>query len=564
MEKFLLLIKKHWQILAILFLASFLIFFRISHTDIIGDDGHYSFRAIGMVDFLMSDPQSTPIQWFDHVPWWSYLSFHDHPIFLFIIQNLFLRIATTVFFAKLPYALFALGSIFLTYLWVKKMYSERLALASALLMALSSDFIALARRPLMETGVIFFILLAIYYFTIFLHDRRVWWKLGIVLGLLMEIKFTALFIFPAFLSIILLNPILRKDKETRRRLWHMAFIIFVLALPVIIYNFMMYYERGHFSYQFARLFHQKSPWKAGGANVLNPIGHVISLAKEWAHWFSIPYFIVALCSIIFDFFKKQKKMRFLIITMAWFFLEDALIGGKDMYVIFLPIIMAQAFLTVHDQIKKTTSKNILKIGAGIFCAYLLFYGINSNLLPVSFGPVGWLRASNQPNNYGLAQLESYLSELVPKAQKNGDLDTIDVFPDIKAKVPLLSPYRIPAQTLANNTINNIILYDNNINWFARFWIFGRRLFYENSMFISTKTLPELVKNLGDTPRTSYFIKATENTLLDSDRYQTDLGGDIEREMISRGEAPVKIIYRDDGKEAFRIYKVKEEIKLDIE
>lgn len=557
-------LQKRWQILAVLFLASFLIFFRINHTDIIGDDGHYSFRAIGLVDFLMADPQSTPVQWYQRLPWWTYLSFHDHPPVLFIVQNIFLQMSRTAFFAKLPYALFALGSIALTYAWVGKLYGKRTAVLSILLMTLAADFIALARRPLMEAGVIFFITLALYYFVVFLEDRRVWWKLGIALGLLLEVKLTTLFIFPALATYLWLNPVWRNNPEIRRRLRHIFLIVALMALPVIIYNAMMYFDRGHFSYQFARLLHQDSPWKAGGVAVFNPIGGAFTLIKSLAHWFSIPYAVAAVGGVLFGLSYARKKMLFPLILLGWFFLEDILIGAKDLYVIFLPVIMAIAAVALYDRLRKPSSKNLARISAAVLCIYLLVYVINSNLLPLSFGSVAWLRMSSQPTNYGLSQLDNYLEEFIPQVLENGDVDVFEVFPDVKANFPLAKLLAPTSKTLENDTLRNIILYDDNISWFARFWIFGRRLMYDNVMVISTKTLPGIIKNLGDTPRISYFIKASPHTLLDGDRYRGDLGQKIEQELIARGEVPIKIIYRDDGKEAFRVYKIRQGIELDVD
>ena len=191
-------------------LASFLIFWRINYTDIIGDDGHYSFRAVGLTDWLLSEAQSTPLHWFDTLPWWSYLSFHDHPLALFVIQHIFFAFGVSTFAAKLPFTLFGLGTICLTYAWVKNHFNEKIALASALLITVSANFIALARRPLMETGVMFFLALALYYFVLFLKDQKYWWKLGLALGFLVQVKLTVLFIFPTLISYLLLQPTLRK------------------------------------------------------------------------------------------------------------------------------------------------------------------------------------------------------------------------------------------------------------------------------------------------------------------------------------------------------------------
>src|SRR3989338_5270309 len=96
--------RRIWWIMA---LAAVFIFFRLSHVDMVGDDAHYSVRAIGLADFMFGDDffQSTPLHWYEQTPWWAHLSFHDHPILLFLIQHFFLSLHTSIWFAKLPYAI---------------------------------------------------------------------------------------------------------------------------------------------------------------------------------------------------------------------------------------------------------------------------------------------------------------------------------------------------------------------------------------------------------------------------------------------------------------------------
>src|SRR3989338_1638415 len=170
----------------ILCVAAFFIFFKISHADMLGDDAHYSVRAIGLVDFMFGDSQfqSTPLQWFTVLPWWTSLSFPDHPLVLFYIQHLFLRISTSIFFAKLPYALMTLGTIGLTYAWCKKVFNREVGLLAALLLTLNAHFIWFGRSAFMESGVLFMITLAWYYFVRFLENDKYFWQWGILLGLL--------------------------------------------------------------------------------------------------------------------------------------------------------------------------------------------------------------------------------------------------------------------------------------------------------------------------------------------------------------------------------------------
>src|SRR3989344_7590744 len=119
--------KNRYQILvAILLLAAFLIFFRLDRVDLRTDDTIYSLRAWGYLDFLDSQLQTTPVMWFETIPWWAKLSFHDAPPLGFILQHWFFKFfGSATLVARLPFALAGLGSVYLLYLIGKKLYGEK-------------------------------------------------------------------------------------------------------------------------------------------------------------------------------------------------------------------------------------------------------------------------------------------------------------------------------------------------------------------------------------------------------------------------------------------------------
>ena len=543
-------------------LASFLIFWRINYTDIIGDDGHYSFRAVGLTDWLLSEAQSTPLHWFDTLPWWSYLSFHDHPLALFVIQHIFFAFGVSTFAAKLPFTLFGLGTICLTYAWVKNHFNEKIALASALLITVSANFIALARRPLMETGVMFFLALALYYFVLFLKDQKYWWKLGLALGFLVQVKLTVLFIFPTLISYLLLQPTLRKNKTIWKSMAKISGIIGIFAVPTLIYEVMMYKTQGHFSYQYARLLGQDSPWQAGGVSFsfFHSFG---SLFNQWLHWYSIPFIIAVLIGITYCLYRINYQASLPLLGLFWLTIQDLLIGAKDSYALFFPVILALAFYAAKEKITSPMGQKIFSLTGKVFILYLFIYTANSIIVFKNHGPVGWLRTQTEPTNYGLYQLDAYLDEITVKALANKEVDNLDVYSTEKQKHFFLRNFFAPDKVLDNgdNAMKNIIVYDSNLQWFARTWIYARRLVYDNLLFISTKNLPGLIKDLGYTPRIYYFIKTQPGTLLESPDFSDENATVMENGLISYNIKPEKIIYRADGVEAFRIYHIKDKLSF---
>src|SRR3989344_2226941 len=130
-------------LIAILLLGAVLRFWGLGSAEIFHDEGLYAFRSIGYFDYIQNDTQTTPVQWLavrtsaelsrtpspnGSLPFWTSLSFHDHPPLFFLVQNIFFRIfGDSLFAARLPSVLAGLGSIYLVYLIGKKLSKNELA-----------------------------------------------------------------------------------------------------------------------------------------------------------------------------------------------------------------------------------------------------------------------------------------------------------------------------------------------------------------------------------------------------------------------------------------------------
>ena len=154
---------------ALLIVAALLMLFRVSSVDLIGDDAVYSMRSIGLLDYMFADQQPTPLQFFEDVPSWALLSFHDHPPLVFILQKIFLSIHESAFFAKLPMVFMGLLSLIFLYGWVRDLLKEHdhniaIATISSLLLFLCTPFVRSARVTYLEMGVIFFTILTLFFY----------------------------------------------------------------------------------------------------------------------------------------------------------------------------------------------------------------------------------------------------------------------------------------------------------------------------------------------------------------------------------------------------------------
>jgi hypothetical protein len=536
---------------AILCVAAFFIFYKISHGDMVGDDAHYSVRAIGLADFMFGDSQfqSTPLQWFTVLPWWTRLSFHDHPLVLFYIQHLFLRVSTSVFFAKLPYALMALSTIALTYAWCKKIFNREIGLIAALLLTLNAHFIWFGRSAFMESGVLFMITLTWYYFIRFLQNEKYFWHWGILLGLLLETKFTTLYVVVA----MLLYVAVRERRLFKVKKFYYALgIAAVIFLPQVLYNVLMQQATGHFALQLARLFNQpSSPWHLTGAST-SPLQGAFQSVFNLGQLFSWPTLLVSIGAVAYVFAKRTERWL-LGLPLIFLLLEDATIGSKDLWSIFLAPVIAVAAYDIYQKIKSTPWQKYTAITTAVlYCTYLTFFLANSHVFVKHIGSIGWLHSSVTSDNFGVLQLDAYLNKLV---SGHPELTRLDPYGDIKIKQSNLHTYLL--QTTAEDleksvTHANIIIFDNHIDWFSRVWLFERRRFYNNLPVFSISE-NNLLQQL--TYDSFYFIKAESGAPLETVTAANDLlAGAMEEKVTKLGIVP-DLIYRDDGKLAFKIYHV---------
>lgn len=529
--------KRLWWILA---LAAFFIFFRISHVDMTGDDAHYSARAIGLADFMFGDAafQSTPLLWYEQFPWWARMSFHDHPILLFLIQHVFLSVNDSVFFAKLPYALFALASIALVYLWMRRLQGERAALIASLLFALHAHVLWTGRVSFMEAGVIFFILLSFLACARFLEDRRRWWEFGAALGLALSAKFTTLFLLPAILVYLCIS---HRKIFLEKYLYLALAAAFIIFSPTIFYNLFMERDTGHFSLQFARLFGQTSPWQFGGVTT-DYAAAAAALIKQLGEIMSWPYFAAWMISIAYVVWKKR-PVTLPLGGLAFLAMQQWLIGQVGYvlapFAIFAAAITGAAFAELPQ--------TFLRPATVAFAAYLFIFAVNSHTLARHAGPVGWLRSAATSDNYGVYQLDRYLTTLLG----DQDFGKHDIFWYVKVRHPGLRKYlaNISKEALEEQRKHAaVILYDGNISWFSRVWLFERRRFYNNVPMISTNE-QHLLDQL--TVADFYLIVATDKAPLDAEVNRNDTATLLARQIFRDAE-PV-VIARDDGEVAFKVY-----------
>ena len=187
----------------ILLLAIGLRFYQITRADVYTDESILGFRAVGLIDYAAAYNQTTPWQWYETVPQWAHLSFHDHPLGFFWSQHISISVfGENTWALRLPTVLFGLGSLLLIFFISKQFFDKKTAYLATLLLAVQPYHVWISRIGLQDSQVIFFMLLSLWLWLLAWQKNKLWlWLVwGAVLGLAIMTKYTALIMILIFIA----------------------------------------------------------------------------------------------------------------------------------------------------------------------------------------------------------------------------------------------------------------------------------------------------------------------------------------------------------------------------
>ena len=291
---------------AIIIIAFLFRIWNIGNIDFLGDEAADSFRAIGYIDYLGTNFQTQPIDWYKDrpLPFWTKLSFHDFPPLAMIIENLFFRIfGDSILAAKLPAIVLGTFAVYLIYLIVRKLFrEENLALWAAFLFAVESSMVWVFQRSFLEPFVVFFLLLSVYCFLLFLENRKKWWLFGASLGLLALTKYTGIFIAPVYFLWLLA---FKRELFKKWQLYASLLLAVFVFSPVIVYNFYLYKTTGHFDLQIAYFLGQETPeWTGLVGKTQAPFSDI---GKNIFYLYSPLFLIVAFAGLLLGIGRIRKN-----------------------------------------------------------------------------------------------------------------------------------------------------------------------------------------------------------------------------------------------------------------
>ena len=462
-------------ILCIVMSAIFLNFSQISSMEINSDFALYSVRSLGWFDYVASEGQTSPVQWWGKNPWWGNLSFHDHPPLVFAFQHIsFLLFGENHFAARMPFATAGVGLTLISYYFLKKLHDKNTAILGALMMAISSHILWVGKSGYLEGIQIFFITLSIFIFLLFLktNEKKYLYLWGGATGCALLSKYTALFLLPSVFFYLINRKVLVKSLH----FYCSLLIIIAVVSPAIIYNIMMYYTRSHFDASLSILTgNVPDDFSAfQKEKEFHFFKNFYSVIKTFLLNTSFSYIFLYSSAILFLFTEfVQKKIDhqkiFIIINLIFLFTMLVFGNAQSHHITllqpFLIILSSFAIVEFFQKIKK--KKIIKKFFIGILFAifsFELFFNFNTNILIKPAVNNSHFFSPFRFYNQGFIEMEKFF-------KKNIFSGLI-----IKRKNP-----PIKKQGLDVNLFDRdfLIIVDDRMNWFSSFWYLQRYTMYYN-------------------------------------------------------------------------------------
>lgn len=547
-----------------LVLGFILIFFRLSRHDMLGDDAHYAFRSVGYFDYMASEEQTTPVQWFRDRPSWSLLSFHDHPPLTFLIQHIFFRIfGVSVFVARLPAALAAFGSILAVFFLGKRIGGARTGLLAMAALSVNSYFIWTGRVGLLESVFVFFLIVGILYLVKSLQGGTKYFPLsGFFFGLSFLAKYTFLFMIPAiFIYLMWKERWIFRNKK----FWLGVLLFLILASPIVIYNLNMYSIRGHFDVQFADFFGQSnSDWSNLGNRVAGSSFSPSNVFTTLQDGFSWPYFYAFLSSFVASVYlawKKKEKYIFIpLLAILSFFAFFSIVGGSARWMGVLGVFVALTIGYALNSLSESTLYKKFRWGfaalALLLAGFSAFYTLNTNTFKKPVGSSQFY-SNHRIENVGYNQLDEKIAQIVGGA---------GVPPVMQETVRLWwyknlnkdDLHHFQREKKEGKSFNSIIIYDSNTEWFPTLWIFERQKLYRGFLMPTAAEYLKIVQSETGIQALQalnldgiYLVRAAQNVSERSEIKFPEI--ELLVENFENQKIDSEVVYNDKGEEAFYIY-----------
>ena len=278
------------------------------------------------------------------------------------------------FFDRLPFALAGILSVILFYLFVKKHFGDKVAFYSAFFFSVNGFMIAFSRIIQYQSFVIFFMLAALYLFTLAVREER-WKYVGVYLGFIswtlsILAHYDGVFIFPMVVYLFLEWK--KKYGLTRSEFFRVlpAGLLFIISLLAFYIPFALTLSEATKSYWLGRLN------GVGGGKVSSSIYLFRVYQPIYViHIYTVLGVVGAVCSLLSEKFRSKTAPFMLWFLFPAIFMEVLVnIPGTHIFTYLVPVTVLMGvgvlFLEgLYDRLfKSLSSLNYLKY----FCVSIIF------------------------------------------------------------------------------------------------------------------------------------------------------------------------------------------------
>lgn len=233
--------KNNAKYLVILFIIAIIL--RLIFSFMIGgspDEMVYGVHALGIINSgLLQEMHEDPV--------WFYLTDLGYKIF-----------GMTLVSSRLLSIIFGSLSVIALYFLAKEMFDKKIAIISSILLTFSSYHILMTLTE-MDVAMTFFMILSSYFLIKYLKHNILKDLIfsTIILGIGILFKNIAALFIPAYLLAIIIYPKIKKkkpiiSKDNLKKIMIFLLIMFIIAIPTLTFNYLLYKEKGLTDLQFSR------------------------------------------------------------------------------------------------------------------------------------------------------------------------------------------------------------------------------------------------------------------------------------------------------------------------
>lgn len=551
----------------ILLVTIFFRFVGLSSRDTLSDEANYGFRSLGYIDYDHEPVNhSTPIEWYDPVPpaWLSY-SFHDAPPLFFYIQHKSFRIFGDNRFAlRFPSALFGTLSALLIIVIGSILYNKPVGLIAGALSAVSVSSIYISRVGIIESTLIFFLLLTNLIFLLALKRRWLFLLMGWCFGLSLLTKYTAI----VFLPISLVYTWFMERKIFYDwRFWMGYVVAGVMQTPIILYNIYLYMNFGHLDYALMNLFGEAPEvWQSNPGREIGTVWErVVSFVPQlfFTHfWLMVILFFISLVYLTWRIHKypavRLKHHAYILISYIFFIILIIMLGPAPRFLSmagpYMRLVIAFCVYKSWETLR-FPYRSVVRVGMSSIFLLAFAYAMNSFILPHPVGPWKLAYGAVVGNSFkwGYAELGDYLQ--LELAQKQ---PAFILRPRYEFLKTIRDARIVKVESRGYVPYSAIIIYDQNIARMPEHWIFDRLNVYKNWPVLTTEDYENMIKEVGPSKLqamdpTFYFIIPFDDIALKQAQRQTSAGKKFEAMLKQNNITPV-YVKTFDNYFSFRVYK----------